>query len=729
MAVEYGMSLVDELKEILKRRRNIAEQFEMYKRTYSVLIKELQETFQIDEDSVCAALFLNTFVMSGIEGQQKRMSDIARTQLILENLIKAREYMPIDLGGLIAVYQLVHEQAVRIEKDMVEKVRLLVKKPVILSNLVDVYAVSLLSFLEQVNPSMDLRWAMAELEGGLNNRFASSCYDNIKADYPLSKMDSRVYFDAGAYIIKKYMNNYLWEKYDKKELEQYGDIGTKEHEYASSLFYDKKSREFYLEPSLSDKLELSEQLSNHFKTSLHINHPMFRKDNPYRLVFAKFYVQIITNGKRVERHFFIHNYEETDTAEAGLGTWNFLVLSSENINLQSLISYAKRRCFDIRGIKARITAKEPPEPADYIPSAWDETYIHNLQEEYQFLSEKDLKREQGFIPVALLRQEHESKEIELLIESKEGLSDRTLRDTLVSPSFESLTLITPEEVEKLLGHVRTFNAYSYETLRLFLIQQNEDVEITFYPNEFLYQQEKEPTSDSNDDPIDKDILLLFSTDESRLVGILSQNEESLSWKGTKALKLRPIRSKINQLLTDLRVKSLQDAREAKLEEFITHGKHDLIESAKLWLTGTVQEAYEKIEAKEVVDDRVRAAKKEEIERLQTLRQNYFHDVVIKHFYNSVSLDLQKKILEFLKKDFSATTLEKEYSIVERQVEHLKGKSAKELGMSEESIDLINRLREKIIDDIDTSLYKVEVELMKLRQLVEKMSEDEILDLF
>ena len=82
MAVNYGMSMIGELKEILARRRNVVEQFELYKRMYDVLIKELQQTFDTDIDTVCSALFLSRYVMSGVEGEQKRMSEIARQQRV-----------------------------------------------------------------------------------------------------------------------------------------------------------------------------------------------------------------------------------------------------------------------------------------------------------------------------------------------------------------------------------------------------------------------------------------------------------------------------------------------------------------------------------------------------------------------------------------------------------------------------------------------------------------------
>ncbi|MHA2295223.1 MAG: hypothetical protein ACXAEU_24905 [Candidatus Hodarchaeales archaeon] len=728
MAVEYGMSLVDELKETLARRRNVLEQFELYKRMYDTLIKELQETFQTDEDTVCSALFLSRFVMDGVMGEQKRMSDIARTRLVLGNLLKAREHMPIDLGGLIAVYQLIHEQAIRIEKDMVEKVRLLVKRPVIMTNLVDIYVVSLLSFLEQVNPEMDLRWAMAEIYGALSKLFAVSCYEDIK-EYPLTKMDKRVFFDSGAFIIKSFMDNYLINKFDKKELEEYSDIGTKEYEYASTIFYDKKSRNLLLEPSLSEKITLDEQLEEQFKTSLHINHSMFRKDSPFMLFFARFYVEIKTGGKKFERHYYIHNYEEKGSSEdEGIGSWNFLALSSENINLQSLTNYSKQRCSDVRGVMKRLeTKKEGMKSKDNILEAWNETYIHNLQEDYQFLSEKDHKREHGFFPVAILKQEHGENNIDILVESKEGLTDRSLRDALISPSLESLSLITPDEVVHLLGHVKFITMHVYEILRLFISQQNSDAEIIFYPVEFLYEREK-AIDEVTGEPIERIISILFSTDDSRLVGILGQNDSSLKLREKKSLKMRTIVSKINQLITDLRVKSLRGAREAKLEEFITHGQDMCLETGKLWLSGNVSEAAEKIDAKEIVDDRVREAKKEELERLQVLRANYFNDVIIKHFYTSMNLDVQKKILDFLKKDFSAK-LEKEHDTVERQIQQLEAKSEQELGMSKEAVDLIKRLRERIGDDFETSLYKVEVELVKLKNAVEKMSEEDIMNFF
>ncbi|MHA1450064.1 MAG: hypothetical protein ACTSP4_11645 [Candidatus Hodarchaeales archaeon] len=727
MAVEYGMSLVSELKETLARRRNVLEQFELYKRMYDVLIKELQETFDTDEKTVCSALFLSRFVMDGIGDEQKRVSEIARTRMILENIIRAREHIPVDLGSLIATYQLIYEVAMKIEKELVENVRLLIKRPVIMTNLVDIYVIPLFSLLKQISPSLDLRWAMAELYGALTKTFASKHFENFKQGYPLKAMDHLNYFDAGSRVIKDFMDGYLREKFDKEELEEYGDIGAKEHEYACSVFYNLDSREVFLKESVTDRAEMIDTLKEQLQASLHINHPTFRENCPFKLLFAHFFVQLNINNKKVERHFYIHNHEENSVLEGNLGTWNYLVLSSESVNHQSIDGYARQRCMNIKGLKNKLLQQpEKSDDVDYVLQAWNETYIHNLQQEYNFLSEKDTRRDQGFQPLAIFKQEHGESEVEAIIESQKGMGDRSLRATLVDPSMETFNLISPENVISILEYVKYITAHGYNVLRSLLFQQQQDIEVVYYPVEFLYEKEYSPEESQEFPGID--IILQFSTDENRIAGIIGQNENSLKWKG-KSLKRRQIASKINQLLTALRIKSLEDARYSKLEEYLKHGQGYTSDVGKFWLSGKIDEEAEIIMAKKVVDDRIKEAKREELLRLQALRQNYFNDVIIKHFYDSVNLDLQQKALQFLIDRFKVVVLEKEKNVIDRQQEHMRNMEETDPGMPEEMIIILNGLSEKIVDRALTSFYEIESDLMKLKALVSKMTEEEIMRFF
>ena len=65
---------------------------------------------------------------------------------------------------------------------------------------------------------------------------------------------------------------------------------------------------------------------------------------------------------------------------------------------------------------------------DYVLQAWNETQLHNLQQEYNFLSEKDTRRDQSFQPLAILKQEHGESKVEFTLSYEENGA----RENLVS---------------------------------------------------------------------------------------------------------------------------------------------------------------------------------------------------------------------------------------------------------------------------------------------------------
>jgi hypothetical protein len=176
MAVEYGMSLIDELKEVLARRRNVLEIFGTYKLMYDELLQNLAHSYHTDIDTAVSAFYLSNYVMDTLkQGKEARdrVDEDDRVKIVLENLIEAKKHLTMDFESLVHVYSLLYDWAVKIEKDLVTHARLIVNPKVIMTNLVDIYAVSLFSFLKQVVPNLDLRWAMAELAGALDKGFAS----------------------------------------------------------------------------------------------------------------------------------------------------------------------------------------------------------------------------------------------------------------------------------------------------------------------------------------------------------------------------------------------------------------------------------------------------------------------------------------------------------------------------------------------------------------------------
>jgi len=747
MAVEYGMSLIDELKEVLARRRNVLEIFGTYKLMYDELLQNLANSYRTDIDTAVSAFYLANYVMDTLKRDKEARDQVDeddRVKIVLENLIEAKKHLTMDFESLAHVYSLLYDWAVKIEKDLVTHARLIVNPKVIMTNLVDIYAVSLFSFLKQILPNLDLRWAMAELAGALNRGFATEHYEEIKSEFSCVKMDPLIFFDAGFFVICPFVENYFSKKYDDvKELESFGDIGRRSYEFATSVFYDTSSRELFSPIAYDEQIvsnEILELLEQELQNSPYLNQTLSGSENPYQLLFAKFHVQIrMTNQRPEERFFYIHNFEErkTDNGHSNrLGNWNYLMLSEQNVNLQSLISYSKQRCLDIRGISKRLKSDGGTngEHMNTLLSAWMEMYIHNLQEEYNFLEMKDELREQGFIPVCLLKQDKQRTIVELLLDSPRAISSKRM-DTLGIKA----SLIEKDQTERLLDHMKIICDHCSNVFRLILLQNNQNLEISLYPVEFLYENRKYQG---------KNVSILFSSDETKLVGLLSQNEASLEYQA-KSLKQRQIFSKINQLLTDLRIKTMADARSAKLENYITRATvENLYEPGSLWLSGEITESFGVSSTDESVTDRIDLAIKKEKERIQAMkvaekerqevldkerqirlhaeRVLYFNEIILKRFFDHTNLKIQHSLLDLLREKFSDIFgLEQEYRSIRMKMRDLENEQKETIEIIENMKGNLNSLVNQINDEYVKSVFEILPELEKLWDLISEMSKNEL----
>ena len=747
MAVEYGMSLIDELKEVLERRRNVLEIFGTYKIMYDEFLQNLANSCRTDIDTAVSAFYLTNYVMDTLKRDKEARDQVDeddRVKVVLENLIEAKKHLTMDFESLVHVYSLLYDWAVKIEKDLVTHARLIVNPKVIMTNLVDIYAVPLFSFLKQILPNLDLRWAMAELAGALNRGFATEYYEEIKSKFSYVKMDPLIFFDAGFFVISPFVEDYFTRKFDDvKELESFGDIGRRSYEFATSVFYDTTSKELFSPIAYDEQIisnEILELLERELQNSLYLNQTASGSENPYQLLFAKFHVQIrIPNQRPEERFFYIQNFEERKTGNGDsktLGNWNYLMLSEQNVNLQSLISYSKQRCFDIRGISTRVKSHGDTngEHMNTLLSAWMEMYIHNLQEEYNFLEMKDELREQGFIPVCLLKQDKQQTIVELLLDSPKAITSKRM-DTLGIKS----SMIKKDQTERLLDHMKIICDHCSNVFRLILLQNNQDLEISLYPVEFLYEHQKYPG---------KNISILFSSDETKLVGLLCQNEASLEYQA-KSLKQRQIFSKINQLLTDLRIKTMADARSAKLENYITRVTvENLYEPGSLWLSGEITESFGVSSADESVTDRIDLAIKKEKERIEAMkvaekerqealekerqvrlhaeRVLYFNEIILKGFFDPVNLKIQHSLLDLLKEKFSDIFgLEQEYRSIRMKMKDLEKDQKETINITENIRSILNSLVDQINDEYMRSGSDLLPELERLWNLISEMSIDEL----
>ncbi len=735
------MSLIDELKGVLARRRNVLEIFGTYKSMYDELLQNLAKNYNSDIDTAVSAFYLANYVMDNVQSDEGRLDDDDRVQSVLKNLIKAKEHFTVDFESLVQIYSLIFDWAVKIEKEVVKNVRLLINPKVIATNVVDVFAIPLFSFLKKLIPDLDLRWAMAELDASLCKRFSGPIYDDLINKFPIKSMQTEALFDAGFYVVRNFVENYVKEKYEEgfDKLESMGDIGRRPYNHACSLFYDIISRELYTDIATDDQIVLQDDLLKELKNSLLINQISSKSDNPYNTLFAKFHIKIKIQGQRTEEQFlYIQNFEEKEDEfhyDEMLGNWNYFLLSEENVNLQSIISYAKQRCIDLRGIFNRLKEQNGSalDEDKKILSAWMEMFIHNLQEEYNFLELKDTIREQNFIPIGLLKQSKNSSVVKLLLDTVKPISSKRM-DTLGIKS----TMVTKEQVIHLLNHVKLITDHASNVVRYLLLQHNPSIEIEVYPLELLYENRQFPG---------KQVILLFSTDETNIVGLLCPNEASLEFSSS-SLKSRQISSKINQLLTDLRIKSLEDARAAKLNSYITRGVEKILDVGQLWLSGSIGKSLDISSDKSSVSDRIDLAMKleeerllkikkaeeerqkeleiERQERLNALRKLYFNENILNRLVEEISVKMQNALLNQIKENFpDIYKLENLERTTKIKLNDLENSKEKEETFSSEIREVYQQLLSDVSNHMENDSTNIKEYLEQIWNMIVKMNESDL----
>lgn len=725
MAVEYGMSLIAELKEVLERRRNVLEIFGTYKSTYDSFIQELKSSFKgADEDTAASAIYLASYVMDTVKDRKKRltpMDESERIRIVLENLLVARQYYPVDLPSLIHIYQLIFDWAIKIEKEMVKQARLHTNTNVVIVNLVDIFAVPLFKFMKNVNKDMDLRWAMAELQGAMTKEVSPEVFEEIKIEFPLSEMKTENFFIAGEFVIRPFVENYMKTKGDRSELEVFGDIGEKPYEIATSSFYDLEKLELYMNSSFTSKFANKEdkELKSSLNEVIKLNHDLLRKSE-YKFIFANFYVKIESKGQIFDRRLFLHNLEGKK-----LGAYTYLLIPAENINLKVLDSYVKTRFTDIKGLKEFDTYTDVEK--DVRLEYWNETYINTLQEEYDFLSENDTKREQAFLPFAILKQEKDDKQLEIILSSSEESKKRVrVIDGIQKENIQAL-----DKVKEISNYIRPIILTTLNVLRHLLINYHEDeidVKIEFYPEEMLFESEKEE---------EKIILVRTITDNTRLVSIIAENKSIVGSKGL--MKQRQMNSKINQLLTELRVKSLEDAVKNRLEDtgLFNVYKKENFESGKLYFKGKVSQSLDSFDATAAIEEELKKAKlmeeerlerlrKEEEEKLTELRRIYYEEIIPDKLSVRINKFLEKIVFTYFDKNLGNEKIKRKLNGVLDEIDEWEESKEKFIddGISKILKEMLENLEPIITVDIKDS---IENTFVKIKERISKMTTDELLE--
>ncbi|MHA2327851.1 MAG: hypothetical protein ACXACR_04970, partial [Candidatus Hodarchaeales archaeon] len=337
------------------------------------------------------------------------------------------------------------------------------------------------------------------------------------------------------------------------------------------------------------------------------------------------------------------------------------------------------------------------------------------------------------IPVGLLKQDkNQTNVIEMLIDTPKSISSKRMEALGIKPS-----MISKENVKSLLFHIKVMTDHCSNVLQQILLQKSPNIEINFYPEEFLYEHQKRHG---------RHILTLFSADESKLVGLVCPNEASLEFG--RSLKYRQIYSKINQLLSDLRIKSLSDARATKLEDFILRGVEDFYDLGTLWLSGEIGTTFGFAKDTESVTDRIdlvikkkkdrievlrnkelkrqEALEKDRLDRLQAQRILYFNDQIVKRFLERISLEVQNNLLNNVQQHFpDIFGLDQDLRKKKMQLNDIKEEIIENGKIPGRIKEIFTGLASQTADGSKENISEAIKQLEKIWKLVSEMTSDEL----
>ena len=313
--------------------------------------------------------------------------------------------------------------------------------------------------------------------------------------------------------------------------------------------------------------------------------------------------------------------------------------------------------------------------------------------------------------MGVMKQEKDERTTDLLLEGPKKMMVQRLGQIGIK-----LQQLTPERMLLLINHLKIVLDHCLGVLRMILLQQDHELAIQFSPVEFLYEHNNIPG---------KTVQIRFASNESRMIGLICPNEASLEYQ-SRSLKSRQLSSKSQQLLTEVRRATLVDARQAKLDAYITNWEEHKLELGPLGFSGDISEfsrggkVRQRIELlgkseqeKQDTRDQLELEQQQTLERarqdrLQALRTIYFNEKVLKRLFEELSAWFELEVLTMLKNTFkSQFNLGNEHRRVIQKLNELNETLENDARMPQDMQQILNAVKHKIVQHCKTILPELE----------------------
>ncbi|MFX1533878.1 MAG: hypothetical protein ACFFDI_06550 [Promethearchaeota archaeon] len=566
---------------------------------------------------------------------------------------------------------------------------------------------------EKLKAEVEIKKAEAELK--------SAEAEKLKADLEVKKAEAEVKLKRMAEAKKQKRAEAEVAKFKAAEAARLKDYvplgvgGKHEYVYAVSAFYNLPQRKLVAQPLPTDDESTSDDLIRSAKQLALVNQQNINKSS-YYLKYAKFQALIGSGYDKKVRNYFALNHERND-----IGLWQKFIISTEDVNLSSVLVYLQERCQNIKGsLKIYAATHSKPDDIPLLPITqyWDEAMINSTEERTieEYIFAKDKYREMKYVPIVFLRMTENQGDILLRKEwGREGQVE------------ERKTFLSIEEVDYLLNVADILGKLLFSEAGLVYSNRGKKVSLTIFPLELVFIHKEDP---------DEVLYATFQYEEGQLAGQLAANQKERD-RRTGYVK-RMLQSKVQQILSGLRVKALmetviakmgddslstQDVEPVKLDPvwlFYSASVDDLKESpekAKIDVDQVYEEALEKQEGEEFLTP-------EQLEE-ETFKQNFVEAVLTTNLIKLVTFKLNEILLETIE-DTGLLSGER-LDAVKQKFQHQKTNFLVEY--SSEVPEFIHKDVDTMLNEINSPLQQAAEffakELVNIRSSVKKLSKEEL----
>ncbi|MFX1513266.1 MAG: hypothetical protein ACFFCQ_11825 [Promethearchaeota archaeon] len=412
--------------------------------------------------------------------------------------------------------------------------------------------------------------------------------------------------------------------------------------FGSICFYDNTSDHvrFLIPPVITeniDKLKLQQTIDS-YKQFITLSTPALRKSD-YQIRYTIFDVRLQEKEDRLPtRTLFVFNTEIGD-----VGTWNFLLMDVDDINVSATIEDLQMRCLDVLGVIKRqkiLRAEDSTHNHEIvyerIQRAWIIALLHFLKETEEYSEKADEIRLREFRPIGLIEIPLSSGACEEAQRTWISLSEETISEK--KKDADLAAVIASEKMEDLktnvLDYVSLFSKLCIEFLAGVFVAASKAYKIELKPKEILLEHVEKA---------EQFILLLSSMDEDRWTSVVSCTPPTERY-GIAVSRRRQMLSLINRYLSTRRRIKTDQAVQDLFHEFF---KHKTLDISPVYIPLMLQTDLTILPELAATPEELEAARQEVLERqeLAKLRKFFFEERVLKFILDIIGFSASKVTVE------------------------------------------------------------------------------------